>query len=210
MEERTNSASWVSRWPSSWLRSPKFVIARLMFWRRFARAPLMLGQVAREGLEALQARRQLAAVVARRPWPAAWSRSWRKERVSPSSEAKIWSGWTFGCELASGSVEPSWTVSAARCPGRPRSSCPGAPCAGAAEARRPGGSGPRTCGRSAWSRWRGRSRAPTPDTWPTLIPAMVTVCPCPGVTAWAELNSALSSNLSSPMSGIQDGSRVVC
>ncbi len=48
-----------------------------------------------------------------------------------------------------------------------------------------------------------------PETWPTLIPAIVTVCPCPGVTAWAELNSALSSNLSSPMNGTQEGSRVV-
>ncbi len=63
-EERTNSASRVSRWPSSRLRSPKFVIDRLMFSRRFARAPLMLGEVAGEGLEALQARRELAAAVA--------------------------------------------------------------------------------------------------------------------------------------------------
>ncbi len=129
--------------------------------------------------------------------------------MSPSREAKIWSGWTFGCELASGSVVPSST---------------GSPLV-------PGS----TWIVMSWSPVRGRSRSEAsgwissaylwstcmvtmarplsssdPDTWPTLIPAMVTVCPCPGVTACAELNSALSSNLSSPMRGTQDGSRVVC
>ena len=127
--------------------------------------------------------------------------------MSPSREAKIWSGWTFGCELASGSVEPSWTC----LPPVPGS----------------------TSIVMSWSPVRGRSRSEAsgwisgayfsstcmvtmarplsssdPDTWPTLIPAMVTVCPCPGVTACAELNSALSSNLSLPQErdpGREDG-----
>ena len=41
---------------------------------------------------------------------------------------------------------------------------------------------------------------------PTLMPAIVTAWPWPGVTAWAEVNSALSSNRSSPRIGTQDGS----
>ena len=72
-----------------------------------------------------------------------------------------------------------------RCPDRSRSSCPGGRCAGAAAGWRRDGSAARTCCRCPSSRRRCRSRALTPPTVPTLIPAIVICWPCPGVTACA-------------------------
>ena len=40
---------------------------------------------------------------------------------------------------------------------------------------------------------------------PALTPAMLTVWPWPGITAWADESSALSSKRSSPRNGTQDG-----
>ena len=50
----------------------------------------------------------------------------------------------------------------------------------------------------------------TPWTLPILTPERSTVCPCPGVTAWDELNSAFSSKWLWPRIGSQDGKLACC
>ncbi len=69
------------------------------------------------------------------------------------------------------------------------------------EASRPRGSAARTRCSISIETTALPSSSSTAEIAPTLIPAMLTLWPCPGVTACAEVSSALSSNWSSPRPG---------
>ena len=158
LEERTNPASWVSRWPSSWLTRPKFVITRADVLAPLGERAVDLGEVAGRRLEALQAGRELGPVVA--AVPAGRLEQELQDRSGCRRRARRGSGRAgrSAAVWASGIVDPSLTVARRRCPGRPRSSCPAGRCAAAAAAWRRGGSAARTCCRPPSSRRRGRSR----------------------------------------------------
>ena len=129
--------------------------------------------------------------------------------MSPSSEARIWSGCTFGSVCESGIVEPSSSGSPfvpgsisivmSWRPVRGRSST-------VASARISGAySSSTSIVTTALP-----SSSSTSEMSPTLTPAMFTVWPWPGVTACAVESSALSSKRSSPRTGTQDGYGCCC
>jgi hypothetical protein len=107
-EESTNSA--IRLLASASLTSLKLVIERLMFSRRSASAPPIRFRSRASGSKR---RRPAESSSPRppRPLPAAWSRSWRYARVSPSSVSRISSGCTFGSVCETGIVVPSSTGS---------------------------------------------------------------------------------------------------
>ncbi len=170
------------------------MIARAIKRWRLASAPLSLARSRAVGWKRFRPAASLGPLCAS-PLPAAWSRSLRKPWVSPSSEARIWSGCTFGWELARGSVVPSFTGWPA-VPGSISIVMSCSPVRGRSSRVASGWmSAAYLLSTSIVTTARPLSRF-TLDTVPTLIPPMVICCPCPGVTAWALENSALSSKWS--------------
>ena len=133
------------------------------------------------------------------------SSSFRNCWVSASSEARISSGFTCGWVEASGIVEPSLTSGADWVPGSTSTTMSLRPVFGRSSSEALAWiSGAYLLSISmlttAWP-----SSSVTPVTSPTLMPAMSTDWPWPGVTACAVEKSALSSKRSVPISGTQLG-----
>ena len=206
-EESTKAVRSSSRSASSSEISLKLWIERRMLWRRSASPPLILatsrakGSNWRKALEALRPR-PCSGSSASAPLE---SSSFRKAWVSASSEARISSGLTLGWVEASGIVAPSSMLSPSSLPGSTSITMSLRPVFGrssraASSLIRPAWSLSTSIVTSAWP-----SSSVTPVMSPTLMPAMVTAWPCPGVTAWAEVNSAFTSKRSSPRIGTQEG-----
>ena len=172
-EEVTKSPRRVSVAPSSSLIRAKLVTERSIAWRRSLRPPFTL---ARSRLSGSKRRKteESSGPLGPIPRPPASSRSWRYSRVSPSSERRISSGLTFGCEFASGTWKPSATGS------------PSLPvCSSSVMSCRPV-RGRKSRVASGWissaysfssciSTTACPSSSSTPETRPTSIPAMLTV-----------------------------------
>ena len=129
--------------------------------------------------------------------------------MSPSSVARISSGWTLGSVWDSGIVAPSSSGS----PFLPASisivmSCrPVRGRSSTVESERRSGA---YCSSTSIVTTALPFTSSTSEMSPALTPAMFTVWPWPGVTAWAVDSSALSSNRSSPRIGIHDGYGCCC